>query len=122
MSKNLKDLSVRDILEAMVIKMIDKPEKLIVEEIDGESTIIFQVTVASEDVGKVIGKLGRIVGSIRTVVRAMTAKTKRKVVIEVVDENGPLKHPAGSEHTSGTECEDVNEDAGDQGSEDVSEA
>jgi predicted RNA-binding protein YlqC (UPF0109 family) len=76
----MKDLVIR-IAQALV----DHPEQVRVSEVVGDQTTVLELTVAKEDVGKVIGKEGRNAGAIRTVLTAAAAKTKKRVVLEIIE-------------------------------------
>jgi predicted RNA-binding protein YlqC (UPF0109 family) len=76
----MKDLVIR-IAQALV----DHPEQVRVSEVVGDQTTVLELTVAKEDVGKVIGKEGRNAGAIRTVLAAAAAKTKKRVVLEIIE-------------------------------------
>ena len=73
---NLKEV-IRDLL-----KIVDKKEDVEINEIQGEKSIIFEVKVAQEDMGKVIGKQGRLAKSIRTVIRAVANREQKRVTVE----------------------------------------
>ena len=76
----MKDLVIR-IAQALV----DHPEQVRVSEVVGDQTTVLELTVAKEDVGKVIGKEGRNAGAIRTVRAAAAAKPKTRVVLEIIE-------------------------------------
>ena len=76
----MKDLVIR-IAQALV----DHPEQVRVSEVVGDQTTVLELTVAKEDVGKVIGKQGRIARAIRTVVKASAVKDGRQATVEIVD-------------------------------------
>ncbi|MDD3290635.1 MAG: KH domain-containing protein [Eubacteriales bacterium] len=73
------------LVEAIARSLVDAPDEVRVREIagDGESTVI-ELRVASQDMGKVIGKQGRIAKALRTVVKAAAVKQNKKVVVEIV--------------------------------------
>jgi len=78
--KELKELLV------MIVKaLVDYPEKVEVKEVGGEQSLILELRVADTDRGKVIGKEGRIIRSIRTIVGCSAAKLGKRVVIEVIE-------------------------------------
>ena len=69
----------------MVIRaLVDHPDEIRITEIPGEKTVMFEVRVADEDVGKVIGKNGKTINAIRTLLRAATVKDNKKVILEVL--------------------------------------
>jgi len=66
---------MKELIEYIVKSIVDNPEEVEVAQIDGESTIVFELRVKQEDVGKVIGKKGRTINAIRTLVNATAAKS-----------------------------------------------
>ena len=75
---------MKDILEIIAKNLVDSPEKVSVKVIDGEETLTLELKVASEDMGKVIGKQGRIARAIRTVVKAAAINENKRVMVEIV--------------------------------------
>jgi predicted RNA-binding protein YlqC (UPF0109 family) len=75
---------IKQLLETIVKALVDNPEMVKVNEIAGEASIILELKVASEDMGKVIGKQGRIAKAIRTVVKAAAVKENKRVVVEII--------------------------------------
>lgn len=72
-------------LVAIIAKsLVDKPEEVQVKEIEGSQSMIIELKVAPEDMGKIIGKQGRIAKAIRTVVKAAAIKENKRVVIEII--------------------------------------
>lgn len=76
---------MKELVEHMVCSLVDHPEDVRITEIDGEKTIIFELRCHTEDVGKVIGKSGKTVSAIRTILNTAAAKKNRKAMLEVVD-------------------------------------
>lgn len=76
---------MKEILETLIRNLVDNKEDFTVTEKEEEKTIIFEVKVKEEDMGKVIGKQGRIAKSIRTVMKAVAGKEHKKVVVEFLD-------------------------------------
>jgi len=68
----------------MVRALVDNPEQVQVSEIEGESVVVYEVSVAEEDLGKVIGKSGRIANALRTVVKAAALKREKKATVEIL--------------------------------------
>ena len=64
--------------------LVDHPEQVEVNEVVGEQSIILELKVAQDDMGKVIGKQGRIAKAIRTVVKAAAIKEEKRVVVEII--------------------------------------
>ena len=75
---------MKDLIEVIAKALVDKPEEVKVKEIEGDKSIIIELTVAPEDMGKVIGKQGRIAKAIRTVVKSAAVKTDKKVIVEIL--------------------------------------
>ena len=75
---------MKQLVEIIVKALVHSPEKVHINETAGESIVILEISVASDDVGKVIGKEGRIANAIRTVVKAAAAKLEKKVTVEIL--------------------------------------
>ena len=75
---------MKETLELIDKKLVDSPEEVSINELDGEKSIVFEVKVAETDMGKVIGKQGRVAKSVRTVMKAVAAKNKKRVTIEFI--------------------------------------
>ncbi|MGY0372098.1 KH domain-containing protein [Clostridium sp. JNZ J1-5] len=75
---------MKNLLEIIAKALVDNPEMVSVNEIVGEQSIILELKVAPEDMGKVIGKQGRIAKAIRTVVKAAAVKEDKRVVVEII--------------------------------------
>ncbi len=78
---------MKNLIEVIVKSIVDFPENVEITQIDGESTIVFEVRVRKEDLGKVIGKKGRTINAIRTLVNATAAKTSMRAMLELVEED-----------------------------------
>ena len=76
---------MKQILETIAKSLVDAPNEVQITEIDGEKTIIFELRCNAKDVGKIIGKSGKTVGAMRTILNSMAAKQGRKAMLEVVD-------------------------------------
>lgn len=74
-----------EIVAYIAKSLVDNPEAVEVSETFGQQSIIVELKVAPEDMGKVIGKQGRIAKAIRTVVRAVATKENKKVIVEIID-------------------------------------
>lgn len=75
---------MKSLVEMIAKELVNDPESVVVSEIEQEDKIILEVKVASEDMGKIIGKQGRIAKSIRTIVKAATPSSSKKVVVDIV--------------------------------------
>ena len=76
---------MKSILESIAKSLVDAPNEVKITEIDGEKTIIFELRCNAKDVGKIIGKSGKTVGAMRTLMNSIAAKQGRKAMLEVVD-------------------------------------
>jgi len=74
---------VKELVELIAKSLVDNPDNVVVTETSDDNTINIELTVAPEDMGKVIGKGGRIAKSIRTVVKAAASKGDKKVVVDI---------------------------------------
>jgi len=76
---------VKELVELIVRSLVDNPDKVKVTQLDGEQSSIIEVTVAPEDLGKVIGKQGRNAQAIRVVVGAAGMKLKKRISVEILE-------------------------------------
>ena len=75
---------MRELVEVIAKSLVDYPEEVVVTETENDKTIVVELHVASSDMGKVIGKQGRIAKAIRSVVKAAASKSDKKVVVDIV--------------------------------------
>jgi len=75
---------MKDLLEYLAKSLVDNPEGVKVSQVEGERSIILELRVSPEDMGKVIGKQGRIAQALRTIVKAAAIKDGKRVMIEIV--------------------------------------
>ena len=75
---------MKDLLEVIAKALVDAPSEVSVSEVEGEQSIILELKVAEEDMGKVIGKQGRIAKSIRTVMKAAANRENKRVIVEII--------------------------------------
>lgn len=83
-------LEIRNTIERMVCAIVDETDKVQIREEDSEGGILYEITVSKDDVGKLIGKGGRVASAIRTVAKASGAKNGIRVLINVM--NKPLEN------------------------------
>ena len=76
---------MKDLITAIIQAIVDQPEKVSVNEIESTQSIVLEVMVAKSDMGKVIGKRGRNVQAIRTIISAAAGKTRKRYILELVD-------------------------------------
>jgi uncharacterized protein len=74
-----------EIVEYLARRLVDEPDAVRVQEVDREGTTVIQLFVAKDDVGKVIGRQGRLARALRTIVRASAARSDRRVLLEIVE-------------------------------------
>ena len=74
----------KELLEVLAKSLVDYPEAVDVREVEGEQSVILELRVAEGDMGKVIGKKGRIAQSIRTVMQAAASRENKRVVVEII--------------------------------------
>lgn len=74
---------MRELVELIAKALVDEPEAVSVTQVDGEKTVFLELKVAPADMGKVIGKQGRVAKAIRTVVKAMATKQGKRVKLEI---------------------------------------
>ena len=74
-----------ELLAHLARKLVDEPDAVEVEEVEREGATVLQLRVAKEDVGKVIGRQGRIARALRAIVRASGARSHRRVVLEILE-------------------------------------
>ncbi|MFN2292627.1 MAG: KH domain-containing protein [Anaerolineae bacterium] len=77
-------MNLKQLIEYMAKALVDDPDQVQVEEIEGTSATIYELRVASEDMGRVIGKQGRVANAMRTLLRAAAARQGRRVTLEIV--------------------------------------
>ncbi len=75
---------MKDLLSFLIKSIVDLPDEVTIAEVEGEKAVVYEIKVAESDVGKVIGKHGRIINAIRTIVRAAAVKDGKKVSIELL--------------------------------------
>lgn len=76
---------MKETLELIINSLVNDKEAVSINEIDGEKSVIFEVKVAENDIGKVIGKEGRIAKAIRTIMKSLAAKEEKRITIEFID-------------------------------------
>jgi len=84
-SSMLMEVDMKTLIELMAQSLVEKPEEVAVTEIDGEMTSVFELRVASSDIGKVIGKQGNTAHAMRTILSAAGAKLKKRFILEILD-------------------------------------
>jgi predicted RNA-binding protein YlqC (UPF0109 family) len=77
--------TLKELLECMVRALVDIPDSVKISEIVGEQTTVFELVVAKEDLGKVIGKQGKTAKALRTILTAASTKLRKRSVLEIVE-------------------------------------
>lgn len=75
---------MKELLESIARLLVDHPDDVSVTEVQGERALVLELRVAEDDMGKVIGKQGRIAKAIRTVMKAAAIKEDLRVIVEIV--------------------------------------
>lgn len=75
---------MKEILETIILSLVDNKDAVQINELDGEKSVVFEVKVAEEDMGKVIGRQGRLAKSIRILVKSIAGKEHKKVTVEFI--------------------------------------
>jgi predicted RNA-binding protein YlqC (UPF0109 family) len=78
-------MDTKDLIEYIAKALVDHPEQVKVSEIEGERTSVLELSVAKEDLGKVIGKQGRTARAIRVILGATSAKLRKHFVLEIIE-------------------------------------
>ena len=76
---------MKDLLLYIAKALVDQPDAVEVREVDGGDTAVFELTVAKDDLGKVIGKQGRTARALRTVLAAASTKQRKRAVLEILE-------------------------------------
>ncbi len=75
---------MKEILETIILSLVDNKDAVQINELDEEKSVVFEVKVAEEDMGKVIGRQGKLAKSIRTLVKSIAGKEHKKVTVEFI--------------------------------------
>lgn len=76
---------MKEILETIIKNLVTDTEGVSINKVQGEKSIVYEVKVAEKDMGKVIGKEGKVAKSIRTIIKAVAAKEEKRVTVEFID-------------------------------------
>ncbi len=76
---------MKDLLMYVAQSLVDRPDEVMVEEFDEDGTAVFELTVAPDDLGKIIGKQGRTARALRTLMQAASVKSKQRVALEILE-------------------------------------
>ena len=81
----MSETSIKELMEILVKALVDKPEEVEITEVEGEQTTVVELKVAKDDLGKVIGKQGRMARALRTILGAASMKIRRRSVLEIIE-------------------------------------
>ncbi|MDP7355003.1 MAG: KH domain-containing protein [Desulfobacterales bacterium] len=76
---------MKDLIKYIAESLVDNPEQVSVQKVEGNQTSVLELKVAKEDLGKVIGKQGRTARAMRTILSAASAKIKKRAVLEIIE-------------------------------------
>ncbi len=76
---------LKELIEYIAKALVDNPDQVNVSEIEGEKTSVIELSVAKDDLGKVIGKQGRTARAMRTILSAASTKVKKRAVLEIIE-------------------------------------
>ena len=76
---------MKDLLEFLTKALVEDPEAVQVEEVEEEGDLVYEISVAEDDLGRVIGKGGRVANAIRTIAKAAAVRIDRRVIVEILD-------------------------------------
>jgi uncharacterized protein len=74
-----------ELLEFLVRALVEDPGAVVVEELEEDGDLVYEITVAEDDLGRVIGKGGRVANAIRTIAKAAAVRVERRVIVEILD-------------------------------------
>ena len=77
---------MKELVQFLARQLVNNPDAVEVKEVHGDTASVLELRVVKEDLGRVIGKQGRTVISIRTILNAVASRTNRKVVLEIIEE------------------------------------
>lgn len=85
MSSSPANISLKDLIEYLARALVDHPDEVNVSEVAGEQTVVLELKVAKDDLGKVIGKQGRTVKAMRALLSAASAKLRKRADLEILE-------------------------------------
>jgi uncharacterized protein len=74
-----------ELLEFLVRALVEDPTAVVVEELEEDGDLVYEITVAEDDLGRVIGKGGRVANAIRTIAKAAAVRLDRRVIVDILD-------------------------------------
>jgi predicted RNA-binding protein YlqC (UPF0109 family) len=95
---------MKPFIEYVVKALVDHPEKVDIREVDGERVVVFELRLDPADVGKVIGKSGRTITAIRTLLTSAAAQEGKRAMVEIIEPDGKRGAAASEDSTEGGEA------------------
>ncbi|HEY1854684.1 MAG TPA: KH domain-containing protein [Solirubrobacterales bacterium] len=80
-----EDRSMTELLEFLVKALVEEPDEVEVEELEEDGDLVYEISVADGDLGRVIGKGGRVANAIRTIAKAAAVRIDRRVIVDILD-------------------------------------
>ena len=77
---------MRELLEFLAKSLVEDPDSIEVEELEEDGDLVLEVTAAEDDLGRLIGRGGRVANALRTVMRAVATREERRVIVDIIDE------------------------------------
>lgn len=74
-----------ELLEFLVKALVEDPSAVVIEELEEDGDLVYEITVAEDDLGRVIGKGGRVANAIRTIAKAAAVRLDRRVIVDILD-------------------------------------
>ena len=78
-------MDIKELIQFVAQSIVDNPDQVSVSEVEGQQTTVLELKVAKDDLGKIIGKQGRNAQAIRTILSGVSAKIKKRMVLEIVE-------------------------------------
>jgi predicted RNA-binding protein YlqC (UPF0109 family) len=76
---------MKELLKQMVQALVDHPEQIVISAVEGKQSLVLEIKVAKEDMGKVIGKKGRTAQAMRDILNAASGKLKKRTILEIIE-------------------------------------
>ncbi len=98
---------MKEFVEYIVKNLVDNPDKVVIKEVGGTQTLILELSVEKSDIGKIIGKRGKTINAIRTLLMSVASRNGIRVNLEIMeddetDQDAPAETPAATEEAAPT--------------------
>ena len=80
-------MELKQVVENLIKRLVSEPDQVIVNENQGEKTLVFEVRVAKDDMGRVIGKRGKTIEALRTIISAFGVKKQMRCILQLIEED-----------------------------------